>query len=656
MIWGLDPETQSTKFEEQVASPPAPSSTTPSTTSPPLAPAMFRQAVSAPIRITAPPPAHSSPSSPIATRKNVRPVRNVDNHMPTGPPPGIQAAPQTRQSFASLKNTANQDSSGYKHVPLQAFHQQAVPGHDYSHQDTRDIHRQSRAHNQDQGAVDAYASLPRTVKAHDFPLSTTVGAMKVSARAAPGSALPQIVIEPRSPENFVGNNRPTAIELAQQYQRQLEQQALRNVKPSSYLPTPPSTSSPLWSSNFSPYPESLPSPSLSEAQALAQAIHHHQTQLRALEQSEHLRRLVQERLEDMNSHSVLEPAAQINSLHGARPSTQMDYSQLSNPQDLLAFLARNEQLQAANTLAHAPAAVPAAKTRTLSGHSVSSLTSATSRERHLSSSSQMSAAGYGLASPTSPDIQPATSRGGYGTHQPRSIPLARLIQRRLSSVPEESDSSATGRGRSSSPPPALHGLGLESDKRQWTHRSDRAPGGRILAYDYVDRAPRAVEIERAPRGPDERSSRGFDGGRALRGQSGERSSIGFGNGDRQPRVAPPNSDAERVKVRLPSPREPVVEPSSKPIRAPLGPRAAAPSGVRAQPGSSASGRPQAASSTRSRIVDDRESENDQHGAARRRTTRESSRGSGSSSRETGAGGHGRSQRVKPASSITAGRG
>ena len=353
----------------------------------------------------------------------------------------------------------------------------------------------------------------------------------------------------------------------------------------------------------------------------------------------------------MNSRNVLEPAAQISSMRNARPQAQVAYSQLSSPQDLLAFLARNEQLQAANALAHAPAVVPAAKTRTLSGHSVSSLASAPSRERHLSSSSQTSATGYGLASPTSPDFQ-LTNRG-YGTHQPRSIPLARLIQRRLSSVPEESDSSATVRGRSPSPPPAIHGLGLESDRRQWTRRNDRLPGGRILAYDYVDRPSRAVEIERAPRGPDERSSRGFDGGRTSRG--GGRSSIGYDSGERQPRTLPAGSEDERVKVRLPAAREPAIESKSKPIRAPLGPRVGAPSAGRSQPSPSTTGRPQSASSTRSRIVDDRETENDHNGGSRRKTTRESSRGSGSSSRETGGNGHGRSQR-KPVNSVTAGRG
>ncbi|VDC07729.1 unnamed protein product [Peniophora sp. CBMAI 1063] len=640
MIWGLDSESQATKFEEQTTSPQPPSSVA----SPALAPEMFKQAVSAPVKISAPPAAHSSP----IVRKTVRPARGIDTHAPVIPLPVVQAAPQTRQGFASMGNIANHESSGFKRVPPHTFHQQPIPEDSHQRQESRGAPRQPNVQSQNQGEVDAYTNLPRTVKAHDFPLSTTVGAMKVSARPAPGSALPQIVIEPRSPENFVAHNRPTAIELAQQYQRQLEHQALRNIKPSSYLPTPPSTTSPLWSSNFSPYPESLPSPSLSEAQALAQAIQHHQTQLRVLEQSEQLRRLVHERLEDMNSHSVLEPAAQISSLQaGGRPTAQVDYSQLSNPQDLLAFLARNEQLQAANVLAQ----MPAPKTRTLSGQSASSMTSAAERERRLSSSSQMSAAGYGLASPTSPDIQPG-ARG----YQPRSIPLARLIQRRLSSVPEESDSSATIRGRSSSPPPAIHGLGLESDKRQWTHRSDRAPGGRILAYDYVDRPPRPVEIERAPRGPDERSSRGFDGGRFSRGQAVERSSIGFDSSERQPRAPAPGNDIERAKVRLPAPREASLDMKSKPIRAPLGPRVGTPSTMRTQPSSTGSGRsqPPSSSSSRSRIVDDRETEND-HSAARKRTTRESTRGSGSSSRESGAGGHGRSQR-KPAGTATTGRG
>ena len=93
MNWGLDSETQGTKFEEQTAGPPTPSSVT----SPALAPEVFKQAVATPIRISAP---SAAPSSP-ATRKSVRLGRSVESHAPAAPPAAIPAAPRTNQSFAS---------------------------------------------------------------------------------------------------------------------------------------------------------------------------------------------------------------------------------------------------------------------------------------------------------------------------------------------------------------------------------------------------------------------------------------------------------------------------------------------------------------------------------------------------------------------------
>jgi hypothetical protein len=75
-------------------------------------------------------------------------------------------------------------------------------------------------------------------------------AMRVSSRPAVGSALPQILIEPRSPEMpQATSRRMTTMELAHQYQ----QHQLLKMHQQSLLPTPPNSSSPLWSSEFSPY-------------------------------------------------------------------------------------------------------------------------------------------------------------------------------------------------------------------------------------------------------------------------------------------------------------------------------------------------------------------------------------------------------------------
>jgi len=67
-------------------------------------------------------------------------------------------------------------------------------------------------------------------------------AMRVSSRPVVGSALPQVLIETRSPEMpQAPSRRMTAMEIAHQYQ----QHQLLKMQQQSLLPTPPNSSSPL---------------------------------------------------------------------------------------------------------------------------------------------------------------------------------------------------------------------------------------------------------------------------------------------------------------------------------------------------------------------------------------------------------------------------
>ncbi|KAI9442164.1 hypothetical protein H4582DRAFT_1926809, partial [Lactarius indigo] len=278
------------------------------------------------------------------------------------------------------------------------------------------------------------------------PSGAGLPAMRVSSRPAVGSALPQILIEPRSPENSQApSRRMTAMELAHQYQ----QQQLLKMQQQSLLPTPPNSSSPLWSSEFSPYNHQSVSPVSLRHQVV-------QEQLQDSETTNQLRYLMRERLgrNIMHDHEIpLAPPPQIN------PVPRPDYSGYeldpATSQALTNFLATQDyqHLSPLSSEVLLPVSRTAQTLPGYLGHDVRRY--ATSHRDALSS----------------PGHEEFRYARGHSQHQiPRSIPLARLMQRRLSSVPEE-DSSPTINGRSPSPsqlmrhgadrpylhPPAEHG-------------------------------------------------------------------------------------------------------------------------------------------------------------------------------------------------------
>ncbi|KAA1476044.1 hypothetical protein DENSPDRAFT_932756 [Dentipellis sp. KUC8613] len=268
--------------------------------------------------------------------------------------------------------------------------------------------------------------------------------MKVTTRPALGCALPQILIEPRSPHNLQGPpRRPSAIEIARQYRQQHLQK-----QQGGFLPTPPNSSSPLWSSDFSPYQESIlsPSESLSPLSGLPMSASHSQF-LNAGGSAEQLSRQLLQSMNDLAldmGMASLAPAAQINSGSRLRvPALNIHNLFSSQASD-------NYQLPRGNFSSSTPSAAPSSQElRSFSR------ASAPPNRGMVHAPSEVRAP----PSPTSPE---AVRRRTPSQPQPRSIPLARLMQRRLSAVPEE-DAASTVRG--TSPSPARHASGLPGAPR-----------------------------------------------------------------------------------------------------------------------------------------------------------------------------------------------
>ncbi|KAF8274462.1 hypothetical protein EI94DRAFT_1825457 [Lactarius quietus] len=267
------------------------------------------------------------------------------------------------------------------------------------------------------------------------PSGAGLPAMRVSSRPAVGSALPQILIEPRSPEVLqVPSRRMTAMELAHQYQ----QQQLLKMQQQSLLPTPPNSSSPLWSSEFSPYNHQSVSPVSLRHQVV-------QEQLRDSETSNQLRHLVRERLTRTSTHdheiTSLAPAPQLN------PVTRLTYPGYeldpATSQALTSLLASQDYQNLPPLSSEVLLPVPRT-TQTLPGYLGHDIRRYAAPHRDT------------LLSPGREEFR-YTRGHPQPQHQiPRSIPLARLMQRRLSSVPEE-DSSPPINRRSPSPQLMRHG-------------------------------------------------------------------------------------------------------------------------------------------------------------------------------------------------------
>ncbi|KAH7888524.1 hypothetical protein F5I97DRAFT_710324 [Phlebopus sp. FC_14] len=244
---------------------------------------------------------------------------------------------------------------------------------------------------------------------------------------------PRIFVEPRANEIVSSAGRQSAVEIAQQYrQRQLYYQALQNQKTQqqNFLPTPPNSSSPIWSSHFSPYHGSSLSPNVAVSPDLQYSVSS-QRYRSVADCSQQRRRLVHEHQDAFNLASSLD-AHGISPAQSACP-TGREYRQDVAPSSTLAkYLQQLQALSQSQSISQKPSPLP----------SVPSVPSLQSVPRgvpgcHSGSGSRQLAP---MLTPPSPESPQSRSRS-ISYQQPRSIPLARLMQRRLSSVPEE-DSSA----------------------------------------------------------------------------------------------------------------------------------------------------------------------------------------------------------------------
>jgi hypothetical protein len=268
--------------------------------------------------------------------------------------------------------------------------------------------------------LDPPSQLPRTVMSQHSPVSSQ---HTVSALNTPASS-------------HVGSQRMSALEIAQKYRKQ---QMLQQKTPASLLPTPPSSSSPLWSAGFSPYPDSTWSPETLAAAGLPnlsagmdvasqQLAFLRQAQvLEQLRSSDHARLGISGR-EARARNWLLAPAAQIQDHIN-------DYDSLvsSNSLNLAAF-------RGLSLYPPQPQSVPQISPGVLPHHTPARplpspsmpMGSVGLRAQGTSENQIGTSALTPSRSPPSPKSRPRN----ISQQNPRSIPLTRLVQR-LSSVPEE---------------------------------------------------------------------------------------------------------------------------------------------------------------------------------------------------------------------------
>ncbi|KAG2078921.1 hypothetical protein BDR04DRAFT_1226108 [Suillus decipiens] len=213
-------------------------------------------------------------------------------------------------------------------------------------------------------------------------------------------AYPKIFVEPRLNEVVNAVQCQSAIEIAQQYRQRQE----FRLKQQAGLPTPPSSSSPQWSSNFSPYQYPSVSPEM-DCQNTSGLPHHTQ----------------------QVQHSFLDASHQVRPLYNRQNNNVATHFFDGNGGcDSMLFCHDRDALSAVDWR---PSNVYGGLPNYLRDLDLQAFTSRTI---------------VSIASPSPAKLSGSRSRSiSVSYQQPRSVPLARLIQRRLSSVPEEELSSLT---------------------------------------------------------------------------------------------------------------------------------------------------------------------------------------------------------------------
>ena len=250
-------------------------------------------------------------------------------------------------------------------------------------------------------------------------------------------------------------HRMTALEIAQNYR---QQQLKQNQSIQTMLPTPPSSSSPIWASRVSPHSGSFTSPysdlglspELTMSSNLPAIISYlNRTNLQQLQRQADIP-LKTPRDEFPHHAGVIGPKISLgNSPLGTSGSL---YPDAVNLQDLRNSVYSPSSLQLdhvtkflqaqnrTNALGFSPASNIIQKSPSQPRPPPNTPLSAAARTRAAKLEEQrrilsLTPVVPAPPSPQSPDLQPRTR--SISLQNPRSIPLTQLIQRRLSSVPEE---------------------------------------------------------------------------------------------------------------------------------------------------------------------------------------------------------------------------
>ncbi|KAH8107901.1 hypothetical protein BXZ70DRAFT_913144 [Cristinia sonorae] len=281
--------------------------------------------------------------------------------------------------------------------------------------------------------------------------------------------------------------RMSALEIAQNYrQQQMHQKSM--------LPTPPNSSSPIWSSRFSPYQGSLVSPDLLAGSNLSgkhilshrpDLLQHGNPQLLPPHSSPVI---------DLNSLKVhlgvssLAPAAHIR-------DPTLKIHDLSSPifnHDKIVIDPMRNHLRGQKHLTGSLASLPSP----MSGRSpapprpppntpmVSAPLSRSGRSYDATHARTSRAIGAPL-SPTSPDHRPRVSQ----QQQPRTAPPSQVLERRLPSVPEEDNHTQHQKGKPFTPQSTSNGT-----------RGNPPRGHHEGPSDTVSRGARGARGHRAARG------------------------------------------------------------------------------------------------------------------------------------------------------------
>ena len=231
--------------------------------------------------------------------------------------------------------------------------------------------------------------------------------------------------------------RASALDIAQKYRQQQLQQNL--------LPTPPNSTSPIWSSAFSPYQGGLLSPELLAAAGLSQINSHFLSSQNIPPRMDPAQQLLRQNIVNSVSDGRLPrlaPAAHISTFSGHKlpPRLAAEYARrraVPDDHQLHQYTSTSPVRHAPHDPAVSPSA-PRVPPNTPHGIPTSY------------GARRLDPIAHSMDPPSSPPSQQVTTSLGL-PQQMRSIPLSRLVQRRLSTVPEEDYASSVD-GRTPPPP------------------------------------------------------------------------------------------------------------------------------------------------------------------------------------------------------------